>query len=379
MYRILSRTIITLGVGSLAFVGIAGVEASSAQAAASLSSIITTPDSELASVFSVSPSPTQNIQAIPAYDSNQVVLAFADTQSYVTVADPNGEINLPRAVAFSPEGSIAYVANYGSDKVAIVDIATGSVIDTFSAYQDRMTAIAVSPDGSRIVVVDDWSRVTVYDPTDNFAQVWSTGVARYGYINAFFVDDAKVIIASMTADVTILDISTSTGLNFWDNQDSGGAGICISPDSSELIWVSGNSISVVDSETGATLRQTSIPAGSDFKTCTVTNMGKLLVADASADPSNLFIVNLDDLILDQALSLPGQAKASGVSVTRECIAFVAGLETNISVIALTDDICAKPAVSLADTGMDASTVGWMLAGGVALLAAGVLLMARWRM
>lgn len=374
------RTLTSIAVVSLISVvaGSVGFGATAASAAGSLLSIITTPDQELASAYSVSPSPTENIQAIPAFDSNRVVLAFADTQSYVTVADPNGDINLPRAVAFSPDGSTAYVANYGSDKVAIVDVASRAVVDSFSAYENQMTAIAVSPDGSRIVVVDDYSRVTVYNSTDNFAQVWSTGIARYGYIQVFFSSDSQVLIASMTADVTTLDISSNTGVNFWDNQDSGGAGICISADLSELIWVSGNFISVVDSETGATLRQTSIPAGSDFKSCTVTNRGKLLVADASADPSNLFIVNLDDLTLNQALSLPGQAKASGVSVTRECIATVAGLETNISLISLTDDICAKPAVALADTGVNASTVGWMLGGGVALLTAGVLLLARRR-
>jgi YVTN family beta-propeller protein len=56
-------------------------------------------------------------------------------------------------VAFSPDGALAYA--HGEDnKLTIIDTATGSPQRTLPLPADNSASIAVSPDGSRVYVVD---------------------------------------------------------------------------------------------------------------------------------------------------------------------------------------------------------------------------------
>jgi YVTN family beta-propeller protein len=68
----------------------------------------------------------------------------------------------PTQIAFSPDGSLAYVTNHGSDSVSVIATSSGKVITT--AYLDPVArapyAIAVSPTGNTIYLGTDY-------PSDN--------------------------------------------------------------------------------------------------------------------------------------------------------------------------------------------------------------------
>ena len=61
----------------------------------------------------------------------------------------------PMAVAMTSDGSLAYVTNYGSDSVSVIDTGTNSIVDTISTG-DEPGSIAVALDGH-------YAYVTHYD------------------------------------------------------------------------------------------------------------------------------------------------------------------------------------------------------------------------
>lgn len=62
----------------------------------------------------------------------------------------------PRAIAFAPDGTAAYVANFNSSDISVIDTASRSVVATIPlAAQSEPTGIAITPDGATLYVTDD--------------------------------------------------------------------------------------------------------------------------------------------------------------------------------------------------------------------------------
>ena len=73
----------------------------------------------------------------------------------------------PAGVAVSPDGTRAYVTNYGSDTVSVIDTATNTVTATITVGS-RPEGVAVSPDGTRAYVTNANSdTVSVIDTATN--------------------------------------------------------------------------------------------------------------------------------------------------------------------------------------------------------------------
>src|ERR1035437_1245398 len=91
------------------------------------------------------------------YGSNNVSVINLTTNT-VTGTIPVGAN--PDAIAISPDGSKAYVANYDvNGTVSVINTATNTVIATITVGTDPY-AVAVSPDGSQ-VYVSNWSDGTL--------------------------------------------------------------------------------------------------------------------------------------------------------------------------------------------------------------------------
>jgi YVTN family beta-propeller protein len=56
-------------------------------------------------------------------------------------------------VAFSPDGTRAYVANFGDDTVSVINTATSTVSKTLTVG-DGPVGVAVSPDGTHLYVAN---------------------------------------------------------------------------------------------------------------------------------------------------------------------------------------------------------------------------------
>jgi YVTN family beta-propeller protein len=74
----------------------------------------------------------------------------------------------PDAIAISPDGSHAYVTNKFEESVSVIDLATQTVTATITGVAENETGIAVTPDGTRAYVTD-WENdeVQVINLSDN--------------------------------------------------------------------------------------------------------------------------------------------------------------------------------------------------------------------
>lgn len=122
---------------------------------------------------------------------------------------PTGQI--PTGVAFSPDGSTAYVANQDAT-VSVINVASATPTNTFSTNGMPAFAVQVSPDGSQLFVGGSGSVVLVLDTqSGQVTNSINTGFA----VNAFAVaTDNRMLYAStfVGGTVTEIDIFTQTAL-----------------------------------------------------------------------------------------------------------------------------------------------------------------------
>jgi YVTN family beta-propeller protein len=89
-------------------------------------------------------------QGTDGYDSIAVIDVATNT---VTGFIHLGFNTQPREVAFNPSGTTAYVTNYVTNTVSVIDVAGGIVTDTIPVDRSPV-GIVTSPDGSRIYVAN---------------------------------------------------------------------------------------------------------------------------------------------------------------------------------------------------------------------------------
>lgn len=80
-------------------------------------------------------------------------ISLIDTLHGKVVEPPIGIGTMPTAVAISPDGSRAYVANSGSDDLSVIDLARRSVVKPAVSVNKPQTKLALTPQGDRIYVI----------------------------------------------------------------------------------------------------------------------------------------------------------------------------------------------------------------------------------
>jgi DNA-binding beta-propeller fold protein YncE len=93
---------------------------------------------------------------------------FADipTRSIVEIADDL--LNPPRAeeVELTPDGAYAFIRQYGSPDIVLVDLATSEWVDSLPV-QSNPTDLDITPDGNSVVIVDRGAQKLFIYPTVN--------------------------------------------------------------------------------------------------------------------------------------------------------------------------------------------------------------------
>jgi YVTN family beta-propeller protein len=107
----------------------------------------------------------------------------------------------PRAIAFAPDGTAAYVANFNSSDVSVIDTAARSVVATIPlAAESELTGIAITPDGATVYVTDD--RFTPAPPFSSRLFVISTAT--------------RTLVQTVPAPVRLLAVAvTPDGASVW--------------------------------------------------------------------------------------------------------------------------------------------------------------------
>jgi len=183
-------------------------------------------------------------------NANDNTLSVITTATDTVVATvPVGA--LPYGVAAAPSGAAVYVTGFGDDVLSVVDAATNRVVRTISLStpqdpQDNPVRVALSPDGSTAYVTLRGGAVVTVD--------LATGVVTHlvwvgDYPNGIAVgpDGSSLYVPSCRTDMlTVIDTATATVTRTVPGVGGCDASVAVTPDG-RSVWVSGdNGVAVVD-------------------------------------------------------------------------------------------------------------------------------------
>ena len=153
--------------------------------------------------------------APPAPPSAPAVVSVAQP----TVAGTFGAGAGPRAGAVSPDGKYAYVASSAAKSISVVDLATNAVAAEIPIEAGAPFSVAFTPDGSRAyVAVQDQTRrtgssVVVLDTTTR-AVTATIPTDKYPYSIAVSPDGRQVYVPTHdTNAISVIDTATDTIVN----------------------------------------------------------------------------------------------------------------------------------------------------------------------
>jgi uncharacterized protein (TIGR03437 family) len=157
----------------------------------------------------------------------------------------------PYGIAITPDGAFAYVANCGGD-VYVIDTSTNKVATKFLAGKCP-TGVAITPDGTRAyVTLDNANSVAVIDTSSNTVMTKiAVGTAPGGI--AITPDGTRVYVTNVGAmasgsSVSVIDTSSNTVAATVGLGNVGSVGVAITPDGTRayVTNVVSGSISVID-------------------------------------------------------------------------------------------------------------------------------------
>jgi uncharacterized protein (TIGR03437 family) len=156
----------------------------------------------------------------------------------------------PQGIAITPDGAFAYVANCGGD-VFVIDTATNKVATKFVAGACP-TGVAITPDGTRAyVTLDNANSVAVIDTSSNTVMTKIAVGAGPGGI-AITPDGTRVYVTNVGmaagSSVSVIDTSSNTVVATVALGLVGSVGMAITPDGTRayVTNVVPGSVSVID-------------------------------------------------------------------------------------------------------------------------------------
>jgi YVTN family beta-propeller protein len=198
------------------------------------------------------------------YNSNTVSVINTATNT-VTATVTVG--NAPYGVAVTPDGSYVYVTNAGflgsGTTVSVINTATNTVTATVTVGNDPM-GVAVTPDGSKVYVTNEISNtVSVINTATN--TVTATVNVGSGPLGVAVTPDGSKVYVANNGDNTVSVISTASNAVTATVTLPGGSGprgVAVTPDGSKVYvanWGS-NTVSVINTATN-TVTGIPIPVG----------------------------------------------------------------------------------------------------------------------
>jgi DNA-binding beta-propeller fold protein YncE len=312
------------------------------------------------------------------YDDAEVRIINTVANTLTIVDDPLNVVDGPGAVAISPDGLTAYVANYNSatQQVLVIDIATATIVDGFTDPEfTGLWAIALSPSGDRLYLHDYLdNELYVVDPSTGLLidtvvilpagdTVWQLHVSPDGStMYAVYLDGSIDVIdlVSLTVSDSYTDVSLLEG-----------NGSCMSPDGLSLYLPDQDAttfyrVSTATGAIGATNAVTEEDLNS-YSYCAVSPDGRsVYLSDSrSAAPGIINEYDAETLAFVAAYEFDAVDFTEQIMFFNACEAYVVGREGNAQTFSI--DCAAAP--ELAATGSPSSPVL-----GSALLAALLLLL-----
>ena len=229
-----------------------GLAASGMGDIASFTAINTT-NAPIVSTITVTPQTgaSGNFAYIANFASNTVSVIDRSTNMVITTI-PVG--NGPYGVSVTPDGSKVYVTNFFGSSVSVISTAANTVIATIPTPFINPRGIVVTPDGSRVYFVYEGSDgVTVISTSTN--TVLTTIAGAEGYEIACSPDGTKVYTSNPSnSKVDVINTATNTVITSIPVANVPN-GIVVSPDGSRIYvdLFSGNSVAVIDAVTNTVI------------------------------------------------------------------------------------------------------------------------------
>ena len=244
-------------------------------------------------------------------DGSRAYITNSESDTVSVIAAPSHSViatipvgPAPVSVVAAPNGGRVYVGNYGRSgpgerSVSVIDVASGSVIDTI--LRDGVSSVAITPDGTRLYVADGFGESAAIDTSTHAVLATyfdgGTGPSTASPDGAFIyaVDDfqhgVRVISTSTNTAVAIAYLGNYQGIG-------DGPGAVAVPDDSTRFFVTNftanpalpNSVWVFDAATRAhiaTLPAGVLPQGLAF----APGDDFLYVANFGSD--NVSVINVD--------------------------------------------------------------------------------------
>jgi PGF-pre-PGF domain-containing protein len=272
---------------------------------------------------------------------NSGTVSIIDTATKNVIDTVSVGIN-PYGVAVSSDESKVYVANKGNNTVSVIDTSINKVTATIPVG-NQPVGVAVNTDGTKVYVTNDGDNtISVIDIATN-AVIATVPVGAYPTGVAVIPDGTKAFVASGISSnsiVYVIDTATNTVIATVP-VGAGCMGVAANPDGTKVYVVNtnDNTVSVIDTATNtviATVQVGSYPCG----------------AEVNPDGTKVYVVNAKDnttSIIDTATNtviatVPVGNYPTGVSVTPDGKeAYVTnGLDGTVSIInTATNKVTAK--------------------------------------
>ena len=286
-----------------------------------------------------------------AYISNYC----ADTMSVLDTATDSiigviSGLNPPGQVAFSPDGTKAYVpVGSGNSsppwQVAVVNTATNTVTTTIDVGPEP-NGLVISPDGSRVFTGNDQldlggGSVSIVDTSSNSLATTITSTGSQTNFLGLTPNMHKLYASNAASDtVTVFDLTTNK-VSATIPVGAEPYGISMSPDGLRTYVAanSGSNVTVIDTASDSVVNTIALPVGSGGFLTAVTPSGC-----AASEPS-ILSVTPSSAIPGQTISIQVTSQATHFSQGTTQLTFGAGVTVNSVTIANATTLSAQIAIS----------------------------------
>jgi DNA-binding beta-propeller fold protein YncE len=270
------------------------------------------------------------------------------------------------------DGKRAVVTDWSCNCVDLVDLTTGTITHPPTINGDSPSAIAMSPDGSKVVIsylVGGSPYAAVYNTSDwSYVWMWAFFSANLNAL-AFSPDGTKFAAAAYSINkVLVADLDTLGLGATLDTVDAPGS-VTYSPDGASIFVGSfiGHSIRKFDATTGTELASLSTNMTTSIA---VSPDGTQLWASQPVTAQVSIFATADLSVID---AIPFSGNAGGIAFAQSgCQAWVVQQLGSKDTVFDLDPCLPGPPPALPDTGASPSVIGTSIAVSVGLLVAGAL-------